>query len=133
VTRRWQALAEDRRGAAIIEFAIAAPVFLLLVFVIIQLGLLFGAKAGLESSIDEGARFATIFPTPSDTAIISRIQAKQFMLNRATVTGPTITHGTTSVGTAYIDIQASASVPLNLVFFQVAPITLNYTRRAYPH
>lgn len=132
MTRRWHALAQDRRGAAIIEFAFAAPVFLMLAFMIIQLGLLFGAKAGLESSIDEGARYATIYPSPSDAAIIARIQATQFLLGRATVTGPTITHGT-NTGNAYVDIQASASVPLNFVFFQASPITLNYTRRAYQH
>ncbi|MCW6529042.1 pilus assembly protein [Sphingomonas sp. MMSM20] len=132
MTRRRQALADDRRGTAIIEFAVAAPIFLMLAFIIIQLGLLFGAKAGLESSIDEGARYATIYPTPSDAAIIGRIQATQFLLGRATVTGPTITHGT-NAGSAYIDIQASASVPLNFVLFQATPVTLNYTRRAYQH
>jgi Flp pilus assembly protein TadG len=46
------------RGQAIAEFALVAPIFFLLVFGVIQLGLLFGGQNGLVSATREVARYA---------------------------------------------------------------------------
>lgn len=45
-------------GQALVEFAIVIPVFLLILFGIIQLGLLFGAQNSLTSAVRETARYA---------------------------------------------------------------------------
>ncbi len=49
------------RGQAMVEFALVAPVFFLLVFGIIELGLLFGGQNGLVAATREEARYAAPF------------------------------------------------------------------------
>jgi Flp pilus assembly protein TadG len=121
---------QNERGASAVEFAIAVPVLLVLIIGIIQLGILFMANAGLQQAVEEGARFATIYPNPNDSAIIARVNDKQFGLNAANVTGPSVTHGTSN-GVSYVDVTMSYSAPLNFVFFETDPVTLSHTRRAY--
>jgi Flp pilus assembly protein TadG len=55
---------EALRGAAgqsLAEFAMVAPIFLLLVFSVIQLGLIFGAQNGLVNGVREAARRAATY------------------------------------------------------------------------
>ena len=45
-------------GQALVEFALVIPIFLLLLFAIIQFGLLFGGQNSLTSAVRETARYA---------------------------------------------------------------------------
>ncbi|MER3467340.1 MAG: pilus assembly protein TadE, partial [Thermoflexus sp.] len=45
-----------RRAQSVVEFALALPVFLLLVFVVIELGRLFYAWAAIENNARAAAR-----------------------------------------------------------------------------
>lgn len=125
----WQLLS-DRRGASAVEFALAAPVLLIMIIGMAQMGILFQANAGLQHALGEAARFATINPTPSDTALIAKANAKRFGLISSRITGPSVAHGTNS-GAAYVDLTMSYSVPLNFVLFTGPSVTLSATRRAY--
>jgi Flp pilus assembly protein TadG len=49
------------RGQALTEFALVAPVFFLLVFGVLQLGLLFGGQNGLVNAAREVARYAATY------------------------------------------------------------------------
>lgn len=49
------------RGQAMTEFALVAPIFFLLLFTIIELGILFGGQNGLVASTRELARYAAPF------------------------------------------------------------------------
>lgn len=123
-------LLRDRSGSPAVEFAFAAPMLLLFVIGIIQLGLLFSATAGMASGVNEGARYASIFPTPTDAQIIDRIRQKRFMVQNAYLQTPTLVRGTAN-GVPYIDITMRYSAPLNFVFFSTRPVTLKQTRRVY--
>ena len=46
----------DRRGAAVLEFALVAPLFIALLMAILQLALVFVGQAGLESAARDSAR-----------------------------------------------------------------------------
>jgi Flp pilus assembly protein TadG len=46
------------RGQAMVEFAVVAPIFLLILFGIIQMGLIMGAQNSLTSAVRETARYA---------------------------------------------------------------------------
>ena len=120
----------NERGAAALEFALALPALVLMIVGIGQLGILYMANAGLRNAVAEGARFATIYPRPSDTAIRTRITGSEFGLIPANMTTPSITHGV-DAGTNYVDISVSYTVPLNFVFFTAPPVTLTESRRAY--
>jgi Flp pilus assembly protein TadG len=45
-------------GQALVEFALVIPIFLLIMFAIIQLGLLFGGQNSLVNAVRETARYA---------------------------------------------------------------------------
>lgn len=48
-------------GQALPEFALVAPIFFLLIFAVIQLGLIFGAQNGLVNGVREAARRAATY------------------------------------------------------------------------
>ena len=54
------------RGQALTEFALVAPIFFLLVFGIIELGILFGGQNGLVASARELARYAAPYRVKTD-------------------------------------------------------------------
>lgn len=130
--RLIEKLAKSRTGMSTVEFALAAPILLMFIIGLIQLGVLFGANAGLKHAVDEGARYATIYPRPTDDDIKARVSDKKFMLQSSYVEGPDITRSTSN-GATYAEITMKYNVPLNFVFFTVAPVKLTQTRRAYQY
>ncbi len=123
-------LKSSATGAAAVEFAILAPVLILVIVGIAQLGILFLSNAGLRSAVAEGARYATIFPRPTDSQIRQRISDARFGLNPARLSTPTIVYGVAD-GANYADITVSYSVPLDFIFFNLPPVTLTESRRAF--
>lgn len=119
-----------QRGAAAIEFGLALPPFLILLMGALQLGIVAMARTGLQHAVDEGARYATIFPTPTDAQIIAYVKNKRVGLDPAYATEPVVTHGT-QYGIAYTEITMSYARPLNFLVYQTAPVSVSYTRRAY--
>ena len=79
-------LKRDERGAAVIETAFALPVLIIMIWMIAQLGLAFRAMAGIQHALGEGARLATIFPRPDNTAIKARISSKVYGIKPGTFT-----------------------------------------------
>ena len=126
----WTRIRRDRKGGAAAEFAIISPVLIGALVGLAQLGILFFANAGLSNAVAEGARYATIYPRPSNTQIQARISAQRFGLNPTYLTTPTITPGTSS-GANYLEISMSYNVPLDFIFFDGPTVTLTKTRRAY--
>ncbi|HYZ47396.1 MAG TPA: TadE/TadG family type IV pilus assembly protein [Sphingomonas sp.] len=123
-------LRRDQAGSPAVQFALAAPTLLLLVIGIIQLGLLFSAYAGMASAVNEGARFATIYPTPTDDQIIAKMNQKKFLVQDARMTVAAPVHATAN-GVQYVELTMTYSAPLNFVFFSTPAVTLRQTRRAY--
>ena len=123
-------LRRDRRGVAAMEFALISPALILMIIGIGQLGVLFMANAGLRNAVAEGARYATIWPRPSDDAIRTRITSSKFGLQTAHLSTPSVTHGVSS-GANYVDITVTYAVPLDFVFFTAPTVTLSETRRAF--
>ena len=68
MTRRFhpfRALARDDRGVTVLEFALVAPMLFAMLIGIAALGILILAQAGLRSTVEDAARYATIWPRPS--------------------------------------------------------------------
>jgi Flp pilus assembly protein TadG len=60
---------KNRRGAAVVEFAIIAPVFFLLVFGMIEYGRMVMVQQILTNASREGARFAVVQSADNTTAV----------------------------------------------------------------
>ncbi|HZM72763.1 MAG TPA: TadE family protein [Candidatus Polarisedimenticolia bacterium] len=57
----------ERRGQALSEFALIAPIFFLVILGILQMGLLFAGQNGLTNAAREAARYASTLPTPNQS------------------------------------------------------------------
>lgn len=135
MTRFGLRLARATRGAAAVEFALAIPALLVAIIGLAQLGILFFANAGLNSALDEGARYATTFdPTtnqrPTNSQITAFIKSHEYGMDSSKVNDPTYASGTSN-GAKYLEITLSYQVSLNFVFFHTSPVTLSKTRRVY--
>lgn len=128
VSRFWR----NDRGVGALEFALITPAMVLIIAGIAQLGILFMANAGLRNAVAEGARYATIWPRPSDTQIQAYITDRRFGLDPANTTTPTIVHGVADDAN-YIDIGMTYTLDLNFVFFTIDDVTLTESRRAFIH
>jgi len=120
-----RSLATATRGAAAVEFAMITPPLVLML-----VGILYGANAGLEHAVGEGARFATLYPSPTNDAIKARVTDKEFALRSDRLIGPNVSRGIVD-GTKYVDVTMSYDVPLDFVLFQGPTIRLTETRRAF--
>lgn len=116
----------DQEGAAVVEMAFALPIILTMIYGIFQLGVIFAANAGMQHALGEGARYATLYPSPNDAAIKTRMEGKIFgtKVGSFTVADPT---GTTN----YKDLQVSYTVTPNFLFFRLPAITIVRTKRVY--
>lgn len=123
-------VARSERGAAALEFALAAPVLFTIVIGVAQLGIMYSASTGVHHAVEEGARLAAVYPTPSNADIEARVLATKFMLGNADV-DPDVTRGTTPEGDQYVDIKLSYSIPLNFIFFSTPPVTVGHSRRVF--
>ncbi len=129
-------LRRDERGNATIEFALFAPTLLLIIFGVIQMGVLFLASAGLNHAVAEGARHATLYrPGVARSTMTTEIQnvitARRFGgLRAAGLRTPVLTYGT-DAGLDYVDVSLSYQVQLEFVFMQVPAFTITRTRRAF--
>ena len=127
---RLRRISRDEHGASVVEFAFAAPVVLAMIMGILQIGTMFFANAGLKQAVESGARYATLYPNPTDVQIIAKVSSNRYGLIASRITGPSVSHGTTG-GAKYVEVTMAYAVPLDFVFFQTDPITLSHTRRAY--
>ena len=127
--RSLRGLSADCRGAGVLEFALVAPVLFAMLLGIVMLGLVFFAQAGLRGTVEDAARYATLWPRPTEAQIQARMTAKRFGMNPANIIAPTITFTTNSTPN-YVTITMGYNVNLNYVIGSNT-ITLTETRRAY--
>ena len=116
------------RGSAMIEFAISIPILTLFMWGIFQFGMVLEAQAGMQNALGEGARYATIYPTPTDTQIQTKITSGKFGLGNGTWSTPTIADDTT-LHTKTITV--SYSQPTNFIFFAGPTITFTKSKVVY--
>ena len=130
LVRRLHRLHRDRRGASALEFALVAPLLILIIVGIAQMGTLYMAHAGLRNLVADSARFASISPRPTDTAIKDRLRTGGFGLQSSALGEPVVTYGNAD-GANWANIEMRYTVQLNFVFWQPAPIQLVETRRVF--
>jgi Flp pilus assembly protein TadG len=121
----------DERGVAAIEMAFALPILMLFVYGIFQVGVILQANAGMQHALGEGARMATIYPSPADDAIEAKMSDAVFGMNIGTFGRPTVTTPEEDDCTYCKDLQVTYSVTPDFLFFNGPPIRLSKTKRVY--
>lgn len=119
-------ISRDARGVATIEIAFALPILLSFIYGIFQIGMIMAATAGMQHALGEGARLATLYPSPTDAAIKTQIQNKVFgnYIGTFTVADPVST-------ASYKDLSATYTVTPNFLFFSGPPVTVTRSKRVY--
>jgi Flp pilus assembly protein TadG len=124
-------LRRDAEGSAAIEMAISLPILILFIYGIFQVGVVMAADAGMQHALGEGARLATLYPTPTDAAIKNKISAKVFGVYIGSFKTPTVTDPGTAACSKCRDLAVSYEVTPNFLFFTGPKITLNRSKRVY--
>ena len=131
-------LRRDEKGAAAIEVAFALPILILMIWMMIQLAEVYRAVAGIQQALGQGARYATLCLTPSQTgcAIPTGDQVHDKMLSSVFGIGPgTFTPNTPtkqSSGTgSYYDLRVDYTQPTSLLFLPGPTITVSRSKRVW--
>jgi len=66
---RCRRILTDTRGALAVEFAIAAPIFLIFVMGLVDFGRLYWIKSTMQFAVEQTARFAMVNPATTTTAL----------------------------------------------------------------
>ena len=127
---RLKSLRRDKRGAAVIEMAFALPAFIVMLWMIVQLGLVFRALSGIQHALGEGARAATIWPVPNNTTIQNRMNAAVYGIGPGTFNIPTPTEGTAD-GSAYLDLTVTYTQPTDLLLLPGPTINVTRSKRVW--
>jgi Flp pilus assembly protein TadG len=129
-------LRRDERGASAVEFALALPVLVTMIYGIFEFGQLYEANASMQHALGEGARLATLCvpstssstgcTAPADDAITTRENAKLFgpkggVFNVAAVQ---------TVGT-YKTLTITYTRTMNFLFFTGPQIVLTRSKQVY--
>ena len=128
--RLLRALRRDERGAAVIETAFALPALIIMVWAVVQLGLVFRAMSGIQHALGEGARLATLYPQPSDDAIHDKIEDVVYGIGPGTFTIEEPVPGTEN-GSAYLDLEVSYTQQTDMLFLPGPTITVSRSKRVW--
>ena len=131
-------LVHNQQGAAAIEMAFAFPVLIVMIWALVQFGMVYQAQAGIQQALGEGARFATlcINPTTNGCSAPTAANIKAKITSRVYGTGPgTFTVSDPVSGTAgssdYFDLTVSYSQPTNLLLFPGPTINISRSKRVW--
>ena len=121
----------DCRAVSAVEFALVAPVVIVLLLSTFRMGTYFFAQNSIDNAVDETARAASVYPSPSDAAL-KKIFADNLLKKEVGFTvSMKITRGSTSSGIDYVDLDSSYKVPVDLIFINLGDIPVRSEQRAY--
>ena len=123
-------LRRNEDGAAVIEMAFALPILVMLLWMIIQLGLVFRAMSGIQHSLGEGARLATLWPEPTTDAITDKMQAAVYGIGPGDFTIVDPVSGTAD-GSSYLDLQVTYTQDTDLLFLPGPTISVTRSKRVW--
>jgi Flp pilus assembly protein TadG len=123
-------LRTDEKGAGAVEFALAAPVFILFIWGLFQACLVLLASAGTQNALGEGARKATVYVAansgpPSDSEIQTAITSHKFGVGNGTWSTPTIVTDSVN-GTKTITVTYSQ--PTDFLFFKGPNVSITKSK-----
>jgi Flp pilus assembly protein TadG len=123
-------LQSDNSGAAVVEMAFAFPALIMLIWMIVQLGLVLRASAGMQHSLGEGARLATIWPVPDTDAIKAKMNAAVYGIGPGTFNIPTPTAGVAD-GSDYLDLSVTYNQSTSLLIIPGPTISISRSKRVW--
>jgi Flp pilus assembly protein TadG len=135
---RRRQLRRDEQGVAVIEMAFALPILIVMIWIFVQLAQVYRAVAGIQQALGEGARYATLCLSPTNSGCTAPTgdQIKTVINNSVYGIGPgTFTVPTPSLTTAgtsrYFDLTVNYTQPTNMLLFPGPTITVSRSKRVW--
>lgn len=134
-----KSLRKNDEGVAALEAAFALPIFVVMVWLFIQLAEVYRAVAGIQQALGEGARYATLCLTPSITSgctvptaanIKTQIQNNVYGIGPGTFTVSNPVSGT-SGSAAYYDLTVTYTQPTDLLLAPGPTISVSRSKRVW--
>lgn len=130
-------LRTDEDGSTVVELAFALPIFIVMVYMVIQLGEVYFAVAGMQQALGQGARYATLcLPTstgcnsPSASQIKTMVSDNVFGTGTGQFTVENPVSGT--AGTSkYYDLTVDYTQSTSLLLFPGPTITVSRSKRVW--
>jgi Flp pilus assembly pilin Flp len=123
-------LKRDESGAAVIELAFALPILIILIWMIVQLGLVLRAMSGIQHALGEGARLATIWPVPDIDTIQDKMDDAVYGIGPGDFDIPPPVEGTAD-GSDYLDLEVTYSQDTDLLLIPGPTINVSRTKRVW--
>ena len=127
---KFRRLVRNEDGAAVIEMAFALPILIALIWMVVQLGLVFRAMSGIQHALGEGARAATLWPVPEVTDIEDKMEAAVYGIGPGTFDIEPPAEGTDD-GSDYLDLVVTYTQPTDLLIFPGPTITVSRSKRVW--
>ena len=126
--RALRRLTGDDRGAAAIEMAFVLPIFLVMLWMVVQMGLVMRAVAGMQHALGEGARLTVVYPTPTHNDIVNKINDRVYGIGPGNFT---IAPPVQDNANGYIDLSVTYSQKTDLLFLPGPTVNLTRSKRVY--
>ena len=123
-------ISRDQEGAAVIEMAFALPALIILLWMIVQLGLVFRAMSGIQHSLGEGARAATLWPVPTTDTITDKMEAAVYGIGPGEFNIVPPAPGTAD-GSNFLDLEVTYSQDTDLLIIPGPTITVSRSKRVW--
>lgn len=121
---------QDQSGAAVIEMAFALPALIVLIWMIVQLGLVLRAMSGIQHALGEGARLATIWPVPDVDTIQDRMDEAVYGIGPGDFDIPAPVEGTAD-GSEYLDLEVTYVQETDLLLLPGPTISVSRNKRVW--
>ena len=108
---------KKQEGATLVEFSVLAPLFVVLLFGLVEFGLSIYSKGVLTNASREGARFGVVYTTPRKTAAEIRTNVQDY-LTKSGFTDTATINVTGAGGNSGTPLTVTVTYPYT---FQVLP------------
>ena len=123
-------LRRNDKGAAAIELAFALPIFIAMLWMIVQLGLVFRAMSGIQHSLGEGARAATLWPVPAVEDIEEVMETAVYGIGPGSFEIVPPVPGSAD-GSDYLDLEVTYTQSTDLLVMPGPTITVSRSKRVW--
>ncbi len=123
-------LIRNEQGAAVIEMAFALPILIVMLWMIVQLGLVFRAMSGIQHALGEGARAATLWPVPEISEIEDRMNDAVYGIGPGDFDVIEAVPGTAD-GSAFLDLEVTYSQDTDLIILPGPTIEVSRKKRVW--
>ena len=123
-------LIRSEKGAAAIEMAFALPILVVFIWMIVQLGLVFRATSGIQHALGEGARLATVWPSPSADDVKARVEEAVYGIGPGEFDVPDPVPGA-DCDDSCLDVTVTYSQETDLLLFPGPTIEVSRTKRVW--